>query len=329
MRLGLTIPLDGVPLNAMRELLPAIRAAGFDELWSSEVAGLDGLTPLTLAAAWDPDVRLGTAVLPVFTRGPGLLAMTAAAMAEAAPGRFTLGIGSSSPAVVQQWNGIAFERPFARTREVLRFVRAALAGEKVDSEPLGIKGFRLERPPVDPPQIALAALRPGMLRLAGREADGVLLNWLAATDVERCLAEVTTGRGERTDDAPAPGVTARVFVCPTEDAAHARGVGRRMIAAYLTVPAYAAFHDWLGRGPRLAAMAEKWHAGDRKGALAAIDDDVVDELIVHGSPAACHEHLQRYADAGVGVPVVALVPSPDVRDAASLVTTLNGLGGAS
>ena len=326
MTLGLTLPLDGVPLHALRDLLPAIRAAGFDELWSAEVAGLDGLTPLTLAAAWDADVRLGTAVLPVFTRGPGLLAMTAAAMAEAAPGRFTLGLGASSPAVVQQWNGIAFEQPFARTREVLRFVRAALAGEKVDSAALGVQGFRLERPPTDPPRIALAALRPGMLRLAGREADGVLLNWLAATDVERCLTEVRAGRAEA--DAPREHtVVARVFVCPTEDAEHARGVARRMIAAYLTVPAYAAFHEWLGRGPRLAAMAQRWHAGDRRGALAAIDDDVVDDLVVHGAPAACAEHLQRYAAAGVDVPVVALVPTPEVRDAASLVEVLTGLGG--
>ena len=79
MRLGLTVPLDGVPLPAMRGLLPALRRAGVDELWSSEVAGLDGVTPLAQAAAWDDDVALGTAVLPVFTRGPGLLAMTAAA----------------------------------------------------------------------------------------------------------------------------------------------------------------------------------------------------------------------------------------------------------
>lgn len=325
MKLGLTIPLDGVPLAAMRELLPAIRAAGFDELWSSEVTGLDGLTPLTLAAAWDADVRLGTAVLPVFTRGPGLLAMSAAAMAEAAPGRFTLGIGSSSPAVVEQWNGIPFEKPFARTRDVLRFLRSALAGEKVDSEALGVKGFRLERPPAEPPAIALAALRPGMLRLAGREADGVLLNWLAASDVSRCVGEL--GPVEGSVAGAARTVTARIFVCPTDDADHARGVARRMIAAYLTVPAYAAFHEWLGRGPRLAEMSQRWHAGDRRGALAAIDDDVVDELVVHGSPAACREHLQRYADAGVGLPVVALVPTPDVHDAASLVAVLQGLGG--
>lgn len=317
---GLTVPLEGVPLPALRELLPEIRRAGFDEVWSSEVAGYDGLTPLTLAAAWDPDVRLGTAILPVYTRGPGLLAMSAAALADAAPGRFTLGLGASSPAIVEQWNGMAFTEPLARSREVLRFLRRALAGEKVDAPALGVAGFRLERPPATPPPIVLAALRPQMLRLAGSEADGVVLNWLAATDVARCTAELGPAGGERT-------VAARVFVCPTADADLARGIARRMIAAYLTVPAYAAFHRWLGRGERLRPMAQAWAAGDRRGALAAIPDDVVDELVVHGPPAACREHVQRYADAGVDVPVVALVPTPELADPATLVATLRAIGG--
>ena len=323
-----------MPLSGLRELLPAIRSAGFDQLWSAEVAGLDGLTPLTLAAAWDPDVRLGTAVLPVFTRGPGLLAMTAAAMAEAAPGRFTLGLGASSPAVVQQWNGIAFEQPFVRTREVLRFVRAALAGDKVDSAALGVRGFRLERPPAQPPRIALAALRaghaapgrPGGRRGAAQLAAGSTTSPAAWPRWPRAGPRRAPAPGptRRTGTPSPPGSSCAPPTTPTTPVASAR----RMIAAYLTVPAYAAFHEWLGRGPRLAAMAEAWHAGDRRGALAAIDDDVVDELVVHGSPAACAAHLRRYADAGVDVPVVALVPSPDVRDAASLVETLAGLGAA-
>lgn len=315
---GLTVPLDGVPLAAMRELLPAIRGAGFDELWSSEVSGLDGLTPLALAAAWDPDVRLGTAILSVFTRGPGLLAMSAAALAEAAPGRFTLGLGASSSAIVESWNGMQFERPYSRVREVLRFVRAALAGEKVDAPALGVTGFRLERPPATPPPIVLAGLRPRMLALAGAEADGVVLNWLAATDVGACLAAVANR---------ATSVVARIFVCPTADAEYARAVGRRMIAAYLTVPAYAAFHEWLGRGERLAPMATAWHAGDRRGALAAIPDDVVDELVINGPPERCRDDLQAYVDAGVDVPVVALVPTPELVDPARLASVLAALGG--
>ncbi|WP_199511972.1 LLM class F420-dependent oxidoreductase [Nucisporomicrobium flavum] len=304
----MTVPLGGVPLADHAAVLAALTDAGFTDFWSSEVNGTDAFTPLTLASVWQPAARLGTAITPVFTRGPGLLAMTAAALADVAPGRFQLGIGSSSPVVVGDWNAAEFTRPYARSRDMLRFLRAALAGQTVDEayETFQVRRFRLERPPAVPPQILLAALRPGMLRLAAAEADGVILNWLAATDVAQVLGEAKT-------DNPDFDVVARIFVCPTEDAAYARAVGRRMIAAYLTVPAYLEFHRWLGREPALAPMWTAWAAGDRKAALAAIPDEVIDELIVHGSPEQCRDHVQRYSDAGVKVPVMALIGTPELE----------------
>ncbi|GAA4948094.1 LLM class F420-dependent oxidoreductase [Actinoplanes utahensis] len=308
MRWGMTVPFGGVPLSEHAAVFSALADAGFTDAWSAEVNGTDGFTPLTLAAAWEPRLQLGTAIAPVFTRGPGLLAMTAAALAEAAPGRFHLGIGASSPVVVGDWNAVDFEQPFARSRDVLRFLRAALAGEQVSERftTFEVRRFRLERPPTVPPRIMLAALRPGMLRLAAAEADGVILNWLAASDVATALAETK-------EAAPGFEVAARIFVIPTEDAAYARTVARRMITAYLTVPAYAAFHRWLGREETLAPMWQAWQSGDRKGALAAIPDSLVDELIVHGSPAECRARVQAYADAGVTVPVMALTPTPELE----------------
>ena len=85
-------------------------------------------------------------------------------------------------------------------------------------------------------------------------------------------------------------------------------LGRYAIAAYLTVPVYAAFHDWLGRGGQLAEMSRLWSEGNRPAALAAIPDSLVDELIVWGSPEACREHISRYVDNGVTTPVIAVLP---------------------
>jgi alkanesulfonate monooxygenase SsuD/methylene tetrahydromethanopterin reductase-like flavin-dependent oxidoreductase (luciferase family) len=102
-------------------------------------------------------------------------------------------------------------------------------------------------------------------------------------------------------------VVARIFVCPSEDTAAVRAVGRRAIAAYLNVTVYAEFHRWLGRGPALQGMWDAWQAGDRRAALDAISDDLVDQLIVHGSPQACREQIRRYAGNGVTVPVIALI----------------------
>ncbi|SDT77777.1 probable F420-dependent oxidoreductase, Rv3093c family [Actinoplanes derwentensis] len=323
MRWGMTVPFNGVPLAGHAAVFTALADAGFTDAWSAEVNGTDGFTPLTLAAAWEPRLRLGTAIAPVFTRGPGLLAMTAAALAESAPGRFQLGIGASSPVVVGDWNAVAFDKPFARSRDLLRFLRPALAGELVDGDfdTFTVRRFRLERPPAVPPRIMLAALRPGMLRLAAAEADGVILNWLSSADVATALAETKQA-------GPDFEVATRIFLVPTEDAGYARTIGRRLITSYLTVPAYAAFHRWLGRSETLAPMWAAWQAGDRKGALAAIPDSLVDELIVHGSPAACRARVQAYADAGVTIPIMALMPTPELTSGGlpALLELIDGLG---
>jgi probable F420-dependent oxidoreductase len=324
-RWGLTIPLSGVPLPEHAALLASLPQLGYTDVWSSEVAGTDAFTPLTLASVWSPTLRLGTAITPVFTRGPALLAMTAAALAEAAPGRFALGIGASSPVIVHDWNGTPFERPYERSRDVLRFLRATLGGETVDEayETFTVRRFRLERPPAQPPGLLLAALRARMLRLAAAEADGVILNWLGVDDLPTVF-------GELTERQPGFEVAARIFVCPTDNVEHARATGRRLIAAYLTVPAYAAFHRWLGRAEVLKPMWDAWAAGDRRTAAASVPDDVIDALVVHGTPDECQQHVRRYVDGGVTTPAIALLPTPELEagGAPALVETLRALGGA-
>ena len=307
-RYGITVPFDGVSLEDHRRWYAELVQLGYTDVWSAETDGSDGFTPLALASAWSPSLHLGVAIIPAFTRGPALLAQSVAALAEAAPDRFTLGLGTSSDVIVSRWNGIAFTEPYRRVRDTIRFLRSALAGEKVDNEyeTFAVRGFRLARPVEHPPPIYLAALRPGMLRLAGREADGVILNWLSAEDV-------ATVKPELGADIP---VAARIFVCPSEDTEAVRAVGRRMIAAYLNVGVYAAFHRWLGRGPELEPMWTAWEAGDRKVALSAIPDEVVDSLVVHGSFEECRSHVGRYVAHGVDIPVMAVIPLGLSLDAA-------------
>jgi len=301
-RWGMTIPLDGVPLQEHRDWLSGMIDAGYTDFWSSEANGADGFTPLALAAAWAPTARLGVAIIPAFTRGPALMAMSAASLAEAAPGRFVMGLGSSSNVIVERWNDVPFKKPYQRTRDMVRFLRRALANERVDEnfETFSVRGFRLGRPLDSPPPILVAALRRQMLRLAGREGDGAILNWLSADDVRQVVPHVHAG-------GPGKEIVARILVCPTPDREVALMIGRRAVAAYLNVPVYAAFHEWLGRGEALRAMWDAWQAGDRAAALEAIPEHVVDDLIVHGPPEACREHIERYVEAGVHTPVIALV----------------------
>lgn len=305
-RFGLTLPLDA-PLAEHPRIAGELAAAGYTDFWSSEVDGYDAVTPLALAAAGAPGANLGTAIVSAYTRGPATLAMTAATLAELAPGRFQLGLGTASPPIVRQWNGIAFDRPFHRVRDTLRFLRQALAGERVARayDTFTVDGFRLTAPPRVVPPVLLAALGPQMLRLAGAEADGAILNWLSAADVEQVVGHVRDG-------GDAKEIVARIFVSPFEDADLARANFRRMVTSYLNVPAYAAYQRGLGRGGILAPMWSAWEAGDRKGALAAIPDELVDDLLIHGTPEHCRRRISDYVDNGVTVPVVMILdPRPD------------------
>jgi probable F420-dependent oxidoreductase len=301
-RWGITIPFEGVPLAEQRSLFEQLPDLGYTDVWSAEASGADGFTPLALASVWAPSLRLGNAIIPAYTRGPATLAMCAATMAAAAPGRFVLGVGSSSNVIVEKWNDIPFEEPYKKVRDTVRFLHAALTGEKVKEtyDTFTVDGFRLGLVPPQPPTILIAALRSGMLKLAGREADGAIVNWLSAADVATVAPYVR-------EAGPDKEVAARIFVAPTTDADTARGVAKFAIAAYMTVPVYRAFHEWMGR-TELQPMWDAWAAGDRKAAVASIPDSVADDLVIHGPPEYCRERVQAYVDNGVTTPIIALLP---------------------
>ncbi len=304
-RYGITIPFSSQPLSEQRDLYREIVDLGYTDVWTAEVDGFDGFTPLTLAAAWAPELRLGVAIIPAYTRGPGTLAGSIAALADAAPGRVVIGIGSSSNVIVERWNGIPFEEPYKKTRDMVRFLRLALTGEKVteDYDTFSVNGYRLSSVPQVQPKLLVAGLRNGMLRMAGRESDGAIINWLSAEDVLKVRPVVEKASGDRV-----PEIVARLFVCPSTDTETVRAQAKRAIAAYLNVPVYAEFHRSLGRGEQLQGMWDNWAAGDRKAALAAIPDSVVDELIIHGSPDKCREHIAQFVANGVDTPALSVMP---------------------
>jgi probable F420-dependent oxidoreductase len=306
----MTVPLPG-HLHTHRDKLAELADLGYTDIWSAESDGADGFTPLALAAAWEPRLRLGTAIIPAYTRSPACFAQSVASLADAAPGRFAIGIGSSSNVIVERWNGVPFVEPYKKVRDVVRFLRDALSGEKIAKQydTFEVQGFRLGVRPEQAPPILVAALREGMLKLAAREGDGAIINWLSASDVSRVVDVVNAAAGGVEKE-----IVARIFCCPSENAEAVRAAGRFAIAAYLNVPVYAEFHRWLGRTDQLQPMWDAWAAGDRKAALAAIPDSVVDDLIVHGSPAECRAKIQAYFDHGVTTSSIAIMPfDPELK----------------
>ena len=308
-RWGITFPLDGVPLPAHREVLREAESLGYTDAWTAEIDGPDAFVPVALASAWTEKLHLGTAIANVFTRGPALLAQQATACAEAAPGRFSLGIGSSSPAIVENWNGGEFTRPLERVRETLAFLRSVFAGERAANETLGVTRFRIGRRFADPPPIYVAALREKMLALAGSSAEGVVINWLGPDDVPQVVAVAKEAAKAAGRDPEALEVVCRIMVIPNADEEISHFVARRAVAGYMTTPVYRDFQRWLGRGKALRPMQEAWHAGDRPKATELVPEKVIDDLFVMGDWNACRDKIEAYVRNGVTVPVISIMPT--------------------
>jgi probable F420-dependent oxidoreductase len=289
-RLGLSIPTAAHRLFELPALARRAEALGWTDCWSFEVNGFDGFTPLATAAAATERLRIGVAIAPVFLRPPGLLAMHASAMADLAPGRFILGLGSSTPTVVEQWMGVPFSKPRTRTLETLRAVRALLAGEKVG-------GMRIAQPPAEPVPIWMAALGGRMLEAAAAEADGLCLFMTGP----RYIRSLMDGAGRGLDS------MCRITVIPGEREA-ARTAARRHITTYAIVPFYARAMASQGFAEEVEAINARWAAGDRAAAPGQVSDAMLDELVLTGNSERIGEGVERYRAAGLGCPVLAISP---------------------
>ncbi|CAG6390823.1 LLM class F420-dependent oxidoreductase [Streptomyces cocklensis] len=323
-RWGVTLPLPGLPLDRHRFVVERLPDLGYTDVWTAEGGGTDAFTPLAAAAAWSQDVRIATGIVPVQTRGPAVLAQTAATLAQLAPGRLLLGLGASVPAHVTDINGIPFDEPYKRTRDVLRFVTRALRGEYVsgDFDTFSITGYQLPHPPSDPVKVILGALRPGMLRLGFTEGDGAITNLLFPEDVPAVLDAVGP-------QPPGKELVVKVFVCPTEDTDFARRTARPFLAWILNREPYRRFHEWLGHGELLGPAHERWAAGDVAGAQRALPDEVVDALFVNGSPEECRERIRRYHRPGVTtIQLYVSLPPEVLASPPRLLDTLTRLGPA-
>src|SRR5215218_1236148 len=290
----MTIPFAGVPLHELGALVRRIEDAGYDGVWSAEATEFDGFTPLVVAAEHSERLRLVTGIVNVFTRGQALLAQTAASLADVSNGRFVLGLGASSNVIVEQWNAIPFQRPLAKVSETVDYLRTVLAGER------GAGGFKLASPPAQPVPIVLAALRERMLRLAAEKADGAFTNFLPLSDVEQVV---------RTFGRPDKELACRLFSIhgPEEETLV---TAKRAFVAYATVPVYAEFFRWLGRGEEIDPVVEAWNAGDRKRALELAPERLVRETFLLGPLEAQRDRLAEFAAAGIETAVLAVSCPP-------------------
>jgi probable F420-dependent oxidoreductase len=308
-----TASLPALGLTGALDVARTAEDLGYRTIWVAEANGAEAFSQLGALSAAAPSLDLGTGVVALQLRTPPLVAMAGATLQALAPDRdVLLGVGISSPVVTSRWHGAPYgDRPLAQVREFVTLLKACFSGEKVDfaGDFYTVKGFRLGvRLGERRPKVLVAALNPKMLRLAGELADGVLLNYLPASQVPWSVEQVRAGGDAKIYAYVHAGVV---------DRADGIDAARRDLFSYAVVDAYAANFERAGFGDEIAAIRAAHGAGDREGALAAVSDRMVDAIDVMGDASTVRATMQAYVDGGVDVPI--LMPLPWGQDRMAVV----------
>ena len=306
MRLGVTPPIEVAGFPAAVDICVRAEELGYTDVWTAEVGAVDAFTPLAAVATRASSVRLGTALIPVYTRPPALVAMSAAAVQNLSGGRFVLGIGASSPAIVEGWMGSSLESPVRRTEEYVALLREMLAGRKVDHDGDTVRshGFRLQVGVDQPVPIHVGALGPRMCRLAGRVADGVLFFLMTPDGVREALEQVHDGAREAGRDPAEIEAFIRLPVSLGDPPDLARFMARRLLTGYAIVPAYNASLARQGFADEAEEIAGAWSAGERDRATDAFSDELLDATFLLGDAESSKRRIEEFRDAGITTPVL-------------------------
>lgn len=301
----------GRSLDQAIERVKLADSLGYEAVYLTHVAGRESLTVLTAYALASSRIRIGTGVVPIYTRTPATMAQTAATIDELSDGRFTLGLGVSHRPVVEGWHGQRIDRPATEMREYTGIVRAILRGEDPPQGEKWQTSFRLMR--LDPrPElpIYIAALSPTMLRLAGEIADGVVL-WLCSPAYIRdvVIPEVTAGRERAGLSLDGFDVVAAVPAALTDDQGGAYEAMREDLIPYFGLPFYRAMIERSGFGADIEAYDGA--AGDLEAMQRAISEDFLEQLTAVGDEGSVRGGVARYRAAGASSPCIGPIPKTD------------------
>ena len=314
--LGITVgSLAVLGPRATIEIARLAESMDYRSLWTVEATGTDAFTLLGAVAAVAPGMGLGTGIVPIQLRTPPLAAMSAATLQGLSPDADVwLGLGVSAPGILRQHGKPGPDRPLAMMREYVALVRECLSGESVTFEGdfWQVRRFRLGvRLGERRPKIVMAALNPGMLRLAGEVADGVLLNYLPSSYVGPSVAQVRSG-GDAT-------VFAYVHAAVGDFERRAMSA-RRDLFNYAMADGYARVFRASGFADEVDELRARQAERDRDGALAAVSDRMVQAIDFIGDANEVTRFIRSYVEAGVEYPVLMPMPWGDDRFAVTKAT---------
>lgn len=306
------------PGRSLATAIERVRLAeslGYDSTFVTHIAGRDSLTVLAAYAAATERIRLGTGVLPIYSRTPVATAQAAATVDEISGGRMVLGLGVSHRVTVEGWYGQRINKAVAEMREYTSAVRAMFGGEDPAGGERWPTSFRFVGYEVRAElPIYIAALSPNMLRLAGEIGDGVLL-WLCDPPYIRdvVVPELTRGRERAGRELAGFDIVAAVPSAVAGDREATLARVRADLVTYLSLPFYRSMLARSGFEEELAGFDSAMQAGDAERAKAAMSERMLTSLGGFGSAGDVRSAVRRYLEAGATSPGVSPVPGADLE----------------
>jgi len=301
------------------DIVQHAEALGWEGAWVSEINGADAVTSAACIAGALTKGRVGSAIFPMQTRDPLLLAMTAASLSQIAPDGFVLGLGTSTPIIIQDWHATPWgNSPLSLTRECVELVRRFLAGERVTTESgrwLYRRASLAVLPKSDVP-IYLAALNDHMLQLAGEIADGVILNFVSTSNLAHAKEQVAAGArlvGRSLDNFEFV-IFFRSTV--TEDYELVRERYQRELLTYVMAPVYQKMFAREGHAELCEQIQSLWRDGERETALATLPETFIRDRTLIGTAEDIRARLVEYQEAGLDSSMIfpVAVPTADYFD---------------
>lgn len=252
----------------------------------------------TIARETD-EVGITNDVISPYSRSPSLIGQTAVTMQELSGGRYRLRIGASSPALAEQWHGLEFDRPLRRIREAVEIVRQVQSGERLeyDGDIYTPDGLALScEPPDEPAPVDVAALGPKSTEMAGRFADGWVPQLIPYDGFIDRLDDLERGAelGDRSVDDIRVAYTIRC--CALDDGETARDYARSQVAFMIALygPFYRQAIADAGWEDVAETVRETWLDGDKAEAIAAVPDELLDQVAAAGTPERANELIERF-----------------------------------
>ncbi len=312
--LGLLLPFRACSASDAIRLGVEAEDLGYSAVWVPEVSTFDAISVVAALTGLTDRVGLGTAIVPLDSRSPVALAMSAATLSELAPGRITLGLGVSTRTIIEDWHGREFGHPLARVRDAMVIIRQALEGESTNHAGSAFRsvGFKLDVLPRERPKIYLAALGPAMRRVAVELSDGLIFNFLPRSKASLLVSQVSSAES-------AFGRTSFVRVALSDGGGDAERRVRREMASYLRIEQY---RNWLSS----LGLKEfsPLSGSDLDSVAGMLPSEFVDDVAVIGDIDSCREKLDELRQEGID-PIV--VPSTAAGDLEGFRRLMVGLAG--